>query len=88
MLDFINTFFKKRKEKRSFQEYGFDVKTFEIDNIGTVQYAQWKHPFEQQKSITKSNGNFYKTLAKHFLNLYYISSIYLSKTYSEIKSKN
>lgn len=64
MLDFINTFFKKRKEKRSFQEYGYDVKTFEIDNIGTVQYAQWKHPFEQQKSITKSNVNFYKTLAK------------------------
>jgi FkbM family methyltransferase len=64
MFDFIKRKLQKLKLKRTFKEYGYELKTFEVDGIGTVEYAQWLHPFEQQKSITNSNINFYRKLAK------------------------
>jgi FkbM family methyltransferase len=64
MIDFIKRKLQKLKQKRTFHEYGYDIKTFEVEGIGKVEYAQWQHPFEQPKSITTSNVNFYKKLAK------------------------
>ncbi|WP_276368571.1 FkbM family methyltransferase [Chryseolinea sp. H1M3-3] len=64
MFDFIKRKLQKLKLKRTFKEYGYELKTFEVDGIGTVEYAQWLHPFEQQKSITNSNINFYRKLAR------------------------
>ncbi|WP_323757665.1 FkbM family methyltransferase [Roseivirga sp.] len=63
MLDF----FKKRKAKKAikstFKEYGHKIKQFDIDEYGRVEYAQWLHPFEGPKSVTKSQVNFYKEFA-------------------------
>ena len=64
MINYIKRKLEKLKQKKTFLEYGYDIKTFEIDGIGKVEYAQWKHPFEQPKVITNSNVNFYKRLAK------------------------
>lgn len=64
MINYIKRKIQKLKQKRTFLEYGSEEKTFEIDDIGTVKYAQWQHPFEQPKFITNSNVNFYKKLAK------------------------
>ncbi|KYG78829.1 FkbM family methyltransferase [Roseivirga echinicomitans] len=64
MLDF----FKKRKAKKAikstFKEYGHKIKQFDIDEYGRVEYAQWLHPFEGPKSVTKSQVNFYKEFAE------------------------
>jgi hypothetical protein len=57
MIDFIKRKIQKLKQKRTFHEYGYDIKTFEVEGIGKVEYAQWLHPFEQPKSITTSNKN-------------------------------
>ena len=54
--------FEKRKQKRTFSEYGFEIKDFHVEEIGLVQYAQWLHPFEKPKKITKSNIDFYRML--------------------------
>lgn len=64
MINYIKRKIEKLKQKRTFKEYGYEIKTFEIDGIGVVEYAQWLHPFEQPKSITSSNVNFYRKLAK------------------------
>ena len=64
MINYIKRKIEKLKQKRTFKEYGYKIKTFEIDGIGVVEYAQWLHPFEQPKSITSSNVNFYRKLAK------------------------
>lgn len=63
MIEYIRKKIQKLKQKRTFLEYGFEVKTFDIEGIGAVDYAQWLHPFEQPKTITSSNVNFYKSLA-------------------------
>jgi FkbM family methyltransferase len=64
MINYIRRKIQKIKQKRTFQEYGFEIKKFEIEGIGVVEYAQWLHPFEQSKTITNSNVNFYRNLAK------------------------
>src|SRR3990170_8934316 len=63
MINYIKRKIQKLKQKKTFLEYGYEVKTFDIDTIGKVEYAQWLHPFESPKSITTSNVNFYKKLA-------------------------
>jgi FkbM family methyltransferase len=64
MIDFIKKKIEKLKQKRTFHEYGYEIKRFDVEGIGAVEYAQWLHPFEQSKSITSSNINFYKKLAR------------------------
>jgi FkbM family methyltransferase len=61
-MNFIMNFLRRRKLKRTFDEYGFEIKQFELDKLGTVDYAQWLHPFEQPKTITQANVNFYKKI--------------------------
>ncbi len=61
-------YFKRKKEKKkiksTFQEYGYEIKNFQIDGYGDVQYAQWLHPFEGPKEVDLSQINFYKNLAE------------------------
>lgn len=38
----------KPRDKR----YGYEVKRFQLQSHGTVSYAQWLHPYEDQKQIT------------------------------------
>ncbi len=62
MLNFIKRKIEKRKQKRTFQEYGFKIVVFALEGLGKVEYAQWLHPFEQPKAITASNVKFYEKL--------------------------
>jgi len=64
MFNYIRRKLEKRKQKRTFAEYGYEIKTFPIEGIGNVEYAQWLHPFDQPKSITDSNVNFYRKITK------------------------
>ena len=64
MLAFIKRKLEKRRLKNTFQEYGYELKKFELEGIGTVEYAQWQHPFEGEKSITLDNVAFYRTLTR------------------------
>lgn len=62
MINYLRNKIRRHKEKRTFKEYGFEIKNFEIPNYGAVEYAQWLHPSESDKLITESNINFYKKL--------------------------
>jgi hypothetical protein len=62
MLTFIKRKLEKRALKKTFREYGCEIKSFNLDSIGIVEYAQWLHPFESAKEITNSNVAFYKKL--------------------------
>ena len=64
MLNFIKKKIEKMKSKRSLNEYGFQVKSFDLIDDGKVDYAQWLHPYEQPRVISQSNVNFYKNYAK------------------------
>ncbi len=64
MLSFIRRKLEKRRLKKTFQEYGYELKQFELEDFGTVEYAQWQHPFEEEKSITAENVAFYRSLTQ------------------------
>jgi FkbM family methyltransferase len=64
MINFFKKLIDKRNLKRTFKEYGFEVEKFSLEEIGTVEYAQWLHPFESKKEIKTSNIRFYQKLAK------------------------
>lgn len=64
-MNFIKRKIEKHKLKNTFKEYGYAIKKFDIEGIGTVEYAQWLHPFEKPKEVTKSNIDFYKRLSKN-----------------------
>lgn len=64
MFSYIKRKIEKFKQKKTFQEYGYEVKTFLVEGIGNVEYAQWKHPFEGPKVISKSQVDFYRKLAQ------------------------
>jgi FkbM family methyltransferase len=64
MINFFQKLIEKRNLKRTFKEYGFEVEKFSIEGLGTVEYAQWLHPFEAKKEIKTSNIRFYQKLAK------------------------
>lgn len=64
MIKFIKRKVAKKQLKKTFKEYDFEIKKFDLDKIGEIEYAQWLHPFESPKLITNSNVNFYKRLSK------------------------
>ena len=53
VMGFILRRLRKRRQKRTFAEYGFEVRTFHLPRYGAVQYAQWLHPGEGEKTITE-----------------------------------
>jgi FkbM family methyltransferase len=64
MFTFIKRKLRKRKLKNTFQEYGFQLKQFELEGLGKIEYAQWLHPFEEQKEISLAHVDFYRALSK------------------------
>ncbi len=63
MINYLKRKIKKKQIKTTFNEYGFEIKKFEINNLGTIEYAQWLHPFEKPKQISESNIKFYEKLS-------------------------
>ena len=43
-------------------EYSTVIKNMEVEGHGTISFAQWQHPKEEPKKITKENIDFYKRL--------------------------
>lgn len=64
MISYIKNKLKKRRQKRTFQEYGYEINTFDIGDYGTMKYAQWLHPGEGKKSFSSANIAFYKQFLK------------------------
>lgn len=64
MFSYIKRKLEKIRQKKIFKEYGYEIKTFSVEGIGEVEYAQWQHPLEGPKSITKSQVDFYRALTK------------------------
>jgi FkbM family methyltransferase len=55
---------EKIRSKRSLHDYGFLVKTFDLPREGKVDYAQWQHPYEQEKIITQDMVDFFRAHSK------------------------
>lgn len=60
MLNYIIKKLAKRKIRKTFKEYGFVNKRFDLAHAGALDYAQWLHPFEKPVTITQDQVDFYK----------------------------
>jgi FkbM family methyltransferase len=63
MIKYILGKIAKRNQKKEFKEFGYEINKFKIEDLGTVEYAQWLHPFEKPKEISNSYIKFYEKLA-------------------------
>ncbi|MGD9202813.1 MAG: FkbM family methyltransferase, partial [Chitinispirillia bacterium] len=64
MIKFLLKKLERRKIKRTFREYGFEIKEFILPEEGLVRYAQWLNPLEGLKTISQGNVNFFKMFIK------------------------
>lgn len=64
MLHYIRKKIQKRKLKKTFNEFKYEIKEFTLSGNRTVEYAQWLHPFENPKDVSDSKINFYKKISK------------------------
>jgi FkbM family methyltransferase len=55
MLGGITRRIRRRRERRTFRTYGHELKRFTLEREGSVEYAQWLHPFEKPKVITQAD---------------------------------
>lgn len=55
MIGFVARRLKRRRDRRTFREYGFEVRQFDLGRHGVVDYAQWQHPFERPKSFSPAD---------------------------------
>lgn len=51
MIGFVARRLKRHRDRRTFREYGFEVRRFDLGRYGVVEYAQWLHPFEKPKTF-------------------------------------
>jgi len=64
MLKFIKRKLARYQQRRTFQEYGFEVSRFDLLTGATMEYAQWLHPFEGKKIIGQAQIDFYRAFLK------------------------
>lgn len=64
MFGFIKRKIEKIKSKRSLQQYGWEIRHFNVAGFGDVEYAQWLHPYDRPKSITNEMMKFYSQYIK------------------------
>lgn len=55
MIGFVARRLKRHRDRRTFREYGFEVRRFDLGPYGVVEYAQWLHPFEKPKSFSAAD---------------------------------
>jgi monofunctional glycosyltransferase len=55
MIGYLVRKVRRHRARRTFREYGFDVRRFQLPRDGEVEYAQWKHPFESPKVIAQDD---------------------------------
>lgn len=60
MFSYLKRKITRYQQKRTFQEYGYEVKHFDIPGTGKLDYAQWQHPFEGDKVLDAESLDFYK----------------------------
>ncbi len=64
MFEHLKNKWKRFKKRNFFQEYPAEIQNFDVEGVGTFQYAQWLHPAESKKDINFEQIGFYKKYIK------------------------
>lgn len=60
LLRYLKATFARKKARRFFKEYPYEVSTFTLSNEGPIEFANWKNPLVAHIEITQSQVNFFK----------------------------
>jgi FkbM family methyltransferase len=58
MFNYIKNKIIKRRLKRTFSEYNYNIVKFNLDKLGEIEYARWQHPLTSNITITQEMVNF------------------------------
>jgi len=64
MFNYFKESFKRKKARRVTQEYPARIDTFQLDNIGTVEFANWENPLITPITLDPHLVGFYKQFIK------------------------
>lgn len=60
LFKYLKASFARKKARRFFREYPFEINKFSLSQEGTVEFANWKNPLVSHIDITQSQVNFFK----------------------------
>jgi len=63
MFDYLKNSFARKKARRVPGVYPPEVRSFQLDKEGRVEFANWKNPLVLEKKITQEEVNFFRKLA-------------------------
>lgn len=64
MINFIKRKLAKRKLMSEGQEFAHVVKTFKLEGVGEIDYAEWQNPFAYSMIVSKNKLDFFKQFIK------------------------
>ncbi len=64
MFQYLIQSFRRKKARRYFQEYPYEITRFNLEETGPVEFANWQNPLVAPKSITQESVNFFKKFIK------------------------
>ncbi|MCK6691402.1 MAG: FkbM family methyltransferase [Thermoanaerobaculia bacterium] len=64
MFQYLIQSFRRKKARRFFQEYPYQINRFELET-GTVEFANWQNPLTTPKAIGQENVDFFKKFVKN-----------------------
>jgi FkbM family methyltransferase len=60
LLDYIRRKLSRRKARRVFNEYPTEIHSFQLSSLRKVDFANWKNPLIEPKTVTDEMVNFFK----------------------------
>jgi FkbM family methyltransferase len=64
VIGYVRRKLDRYRARRTFREYGYEVRRFELEREGVVDYAQWLHPFETPKTFTQADVDGLRTFIR------------------------
>lgn len=63
MFQYIKDSFARKRARRTTRKYSHDIEEFQLENEGTIEFANWNNPLGLYKTITQNEINFFRTFA-------------------------
>lgn len=63
MFNYLKASFARKKARRVTAKYPYEVNSFQLENEGIVQFANWKNPLIPPKTVTQAEISFFRRFA-------------------------
>jgi FkbM family methyltransferase len=64
IFSYLKDSFARKKARRVFQNFGYRIDSFHLEQEGNVEYANWLNPLLEPKKITQPEVDFFKSIIR------------------------